>query len=227
MKARIRQILTDLERVRENLLTLSDDIWLSIDHNDADALQEGFEFKQAYNDKMASFNRLATDLSALIQQFTSVPVETPISADTSQNGAAENERIIHDLDREVPHSLDENFSYKRPYGFVLQGRAYKDIVTWQRVYKLTCLQLAQANRERFAALPTDPEFISRRGNKDFSYDQTELRTALEITNGIYAEVNLSANEIRKRITRLLVAFDIDPHSFVIYLREDRDASAAE
>jgi hypothetical protein len=50
---------------------------------------------------------------------------------------------------------------------------------------------------------------------------------LEITDGIYAEVNLSANEIRKRITRLLHAFDIDPHSFVIYLREDRDADAEE
>jgi len=29
----IRDILTDLERTRENMLALSDDIWLSIDHN--------------------------------------------------------------------------------------------------------------------------------------------------------------------------------------------------
>lgn len=36
-----REILEDLEAVRENLLALSDDIWLSIDHNDADALEEG------------------------------------------------------------------------------------------------------------------------------------------------------------------------------------------
>ena len=41
----IRNILQDLERVRENMLALSDDIWLSIDHNDPDALQEGVEFK--------------------------------------------------------------------------------------------------------------------------------------------------------------------------------------
>ena len=32
---RTRQILEDLEGVRENLLALSDDIWLSIDHNDS------------------------------------------------------------------------------------------------------------------------------------------------------------------------------------------------
>ena len=29
----IRDILQDLERTRENMLALSDDIWLSIDHN--------------------------------------------------------------------------------------------------------------------------------------------------------------------------------------------------
>ncbi len=37
---RTRQILGDLEAVRENLLALSDDIWLSIDHNDPQALIE-------------------------------------------------------------------------------------------------------------------------------------------------------------------------------------------
>jgi hypothetical protein len=44
MKERVREILTDLERVRENLLALSDDIWLGIDHNDTDALRAGVEF---------------------------------------------------------------------------------------------------------------------------------------------------------------------------------------
>ncbi len=35
MTERTLQILRDLELVRENLLALSDEIWLSIDHNDA------------------------------------------------------------------------------------------------------------------------------------------------------------------------------------------------
>jgi hypothetical protein len=37
MTERTLQILRDLEAVRENLLTMSDEIWLSIDHNDAKA----------------------------------------------------------------------------------------------------------------------------------------------------------------------------------------------
>ena len=56
--ARTRQILEDLEAVRENLLALSDDIWLSIDHNDPAALEEGVAFKRAYNAKAAAFDTL-------------------------------------------------------------------------------------------------------------------------------------------------------------------------
>ncbi len=43
---RTRHIPEDLEAVCENLLALSDDIWLSIDHNDNDAMVEGVHFKQ-------------------------------------------------------------------------------------------------------------------------------------------------------------------------------------
>ena len=54
MTNRIRSILQQLEQVREDLLALSDDIWLSIDHNDNQALQEGVAFKKEYNAKVAA-----------------------------------------------------------------------------------------------------------------------------------------------------------------------------
>jgi len=41
MTNRIRSILEQLEQTREDLLALSDDIWLSIDHNDGAALEAG------------------------------------------------------------------------------------------------------------------------------------------------------------------------------------------
>lgn len=46
MTDRIRSILEQLEQTREDLLALSDDIWLSIDHNDSQALEEGVAFKK-------------------------------------------------------------------------------------------------------------------------------------------------------------------------------------
>src|SRR3954464_4141146 len=92
---RTRKILEDLEAVRENLLALSDDIWRSIDHNDPEALEAGVEFKRAYNAKAADFDRVATELSVLIQQYTSVRLEE--AEQTGGDDRERNERIIAEL----------------------------------------------------------------------------------------------------------------------------------
>jgi len=56
------------------------------------ALDEGVAFKKAYNAKVAAFDQVATELSALVQQYTSVRLD-----ETEQTGAEsheQNERII-------------------------------------------------------------------------------------------------------------------------------------
>src|SRR6185312_6664206 len=143
---RTRRILEDLEAVRENLLALSDDIWRSIDHNDPDALEAGVEFKRAYNAKAADFDRVATELSALIQQYTSVRLEE--AEESGGEDREQNERIIAELNREEPHSLDEDFTYKRPHGYILAGQAATGITTWQRLFDLVCRQLIARDQGR-------------------------------------------------------------------------------
>ncbi len=130
MQDRIREMLEDLEAVRENLLALSDEFWQSIQHNDPEALEEGVQFKRAYNEKLAAFERLAGDLSALVQQFTSVRLEG--EEQTGAEDEPQNVRLIQELNREEPHSIDENFTFKRPHGFILQGQATTGITTWRR-----------------------------------------------------------------------------------------------
>ena len=91
VKRKIRTILSDLECVRENLLSLSDDIWLDIDHNDSEALREGTEFKLAYNEKMAEFGSVADDLSHLIHQFAGVDLEEEQDEAEAERDADEQE----------------------------------------------------------------------------------------------------------------------------------------
>lgn len=219
---RTKQILTDLEGVRENLLALSDDIWLSIDHNDLAALDAGYAFKREYIQKMEQFDNLASDISELIQGYTKVSVE-------SGNGHAakpgsENDRIIKELDKEEAHYLDEDFCYKRPYGFILRGQAFKDLVTWKRLYTVVCVLLIQIDSDRFDKLPANPKFISSQGNPYFATDRSKLRVATSVTDTIFAETNLSANMIRDSIRRLLEEFSIDPSELKLYLRQDRNAA---
>ncbi len=222
---RTRVILEDLEAVRENLLALSDEIWQSIDHNDPEGLEEGVRFKRAYNEKMAAFDTLASELSAMIQQFTSVRLEE--HEDIGGDDESRNVRIIQALNQEEPHSIDEDFTFKRPYGFILDGQATTGITTWRRVFELVCQQLQRRDPQRFAELPENPDFISNRGHPSFSQGTEALRTAWAIGDGLYAEVNLSANGIRDTIRRLLATFDIPKDRLQLFLREDRDAGSGD
>ena len=173
--AQTRLILEDLEAVRENLLGLSDDIWLSIDHNDPQALEEGVEFKRAYNAKAAAFDQVASELSALVQQYTSVRLEG--AEQTGADDRERNERIVAELNREEPHTLQEDYTYKRPHGMIFEGQATTGITTWQRLFELVCRHLMARDASRFRALCDHPDFVSNRGNHAVSTDRAALRKA--------------------------------------------------
>jgi hypothetical protein len=224
----IRNILQDLERVRENMLALSDDIWLSIDHNDPEALQAGVEFKQAYNERMIRFDKLASEISEQVQQYTAVRIDEPEQEEQvpiSESDQQKNERIIRDLDREEAHAIGEDFTFKRPYGFVLCGQGFKEVITWRRIFEQVCRILKAHDADQFNGLPDNPDFKTRRGNVYFSTDPDKLRVASEVVPGLFAEVNLSANHLRNLIRDLLKTFQIPETDITIYLRQDRDAES--
>jgi hypothetical protein len=225
MTNRIRSILEQLEQTRDDLLALSDDIWLSIDHNDGDALDAGVEFKRRYNAKMAEFDTLASELSALVQEFTAIKL------DDAENGGTESpqarDRVIRDLDQREPHGIDEDFTFKRPYGFQLGDNAKSGIKSWRRLFELVCFQLAGEHPERFATLPDEPKFISSRGRPYMTRDPKAVRMPVALPAGVYAEAHMSANGLRDQTKALLDTFGIDHAALRIYLRQDRDAQVAE
>ncbi|MCA9063651.1 MAG: hypothetical protein KDA96_11350, partial [Planctomycetaceae bacterium] len=189
--------------------------------NDPQALEEGVEFKRAYNEKSIAFDRVAPELSALVQQYTSISLE-----EGERTGAVDrehNERIIAELNREEPHSLDEDLTYRRPYGFILDGEGTTGIRTWKRLFEVLCQQPLKRNPQRFHELPNNPDFISNRGHHGFSLNATDLRSASLIGDGIHAEINLSANMVRDVISRLLDTFEISHDKLKLFLRQDRDA----
>tara|TARA_A100001391_G_scaffold186044_2_gene154986 strand:+ start:830 stop:1447 length:618 start_codon:yes stop_codon:yes gene_type:complete len=192
--SRTRLILEDLEAVRENLLALSDDIWLSIDHNDDKALDDGVTFKRAYNQKVAAFDSVASDLSQLVQQYTDITLDS--DEESGEGDQERNDRIIADLDREIPHGLDEDFTYKRPFAIVFEGRATSGVTTWQRIYELVCQNLLSRDEPRFRLLTDHPDFISNRGNHTICSSPSQLRKAMPLAEDLYLESNLSANGIR-------------------------------
>ena len=52
---KIKQILDTLNNLQENLLSLPDDMLLSIDPRDNESLAQGTQFIMAYNDSLGQF----------------------------------------------------------------------------------------------------------------------------------------------------------------------------
>lgn len=233
MFERVNEVLRELERVRESMLMLSDDIWLGIDHNDNGEVQKGCDFKLAYNEKMTAFDKLSEELTLLVQGYTNLdpfdlpaPIHGKDTGDTEEDSRAEqsvNDRIVRELDRAERHELGEDFRYKKPYGFVLKGTAVKDLVTWRKMLQAMCKILSHIDMDVFLALPESDTFVSSHGLRYISRDSNDLRLASAISDDIFVEANLSANNTRDLMVKLLDEFGIESSELSIYLRQDRDA----
>jgi hypothetical protein len=220
---KVNAIVNDLLNVRENLLSLSDDIWLNINHNNNDELQQAFNLKKEYNKLFEEFNKNALSLSALIQQYTgigNIEAAKPVIDESSE----ENKKLISQLDKGTPHSINEDFIYRKPRAFILKGYAYENISTWKALFNQVCACLDSIDHAKMLETVTADEFISAKKNlRYFSSDKTELREFTRITDSVYAEVNMSANSFIKVIKILLDFFKIPYNEMKIYLREDGNA----
>jgi len=67
--------------------------------------------------------------------------------------------------------------------------------------------VAELRRDDARQVTTADEFANSRGNRMFAESGDEMRTAYEVGPGVWAEMNLSANNIRDRIRELLAFFD--------------------
>ncbi len=224
MRERIQSILANLQAVGGDLLVLSDDIWLDIEHNDSAAVQRGAQFKIAFNKAMADFIDASRKVTELTESFTKVPSFEPAAAPDSAEERERRERVIRALDQSARHTLFEDFRYKRPVAFTLGDVPFEGTTTWQQVYETVCRHLAARSRTLFESLPDNPAFTSNHGNKYFARELTGLRLGRDFGGGVLAETNLSANQIRDMIKLLLETFGVPIKSFAVFLREDRDAA---
>lgn len=71
----ISSILKDLTNVHENLLSLSNDIWSSIDHNNTENLEKGYQFRKEFNRLLEEFEQNKDSICVLVSQFTGVQID--------------------------------------------------------------------------------------------------------------------------------------------------------
>ncbi len=226
-EAKLEMIMDSLDTVQENLLSMPDDLLLRIDPRDNDSLKTGLEFIMEYNSDLQQFSVIADRLRLKINKYFNIRPETEEiegnSFPESGDQVAEKQRIIAALDIGEPHSIRESFTYKRPYGFILDDAAFKGIKTWKSLYFLVLKVLEKKDPVKFRTLPHNEAFMSSRGNPAFSVSADNLRIGEKGDFPFFIEINLSADYICKNIAALLEYYSIPEEKLKVYLREDRNA----
>lgn len=219
-----QELLSQLSEVNEQLISLADDIWLSIDPRDNESVTAGAEFIKNYNEATGELSKAVLSIEQQLSHYFQKNQESIMPAiEQGSDDAHKNQRLVRELDRSKAYSLNDDFTFKRPYGFILNDIAYTQLRTWKAVY-LKVLDIFYLNRpSKFLEMVHDTRFISSRGNYLFSEDKDKLRAAQPLEAGFYAEVNMSANQLARAIIQVLEYFSVDENSMKVYLREDRDA----
>lgn len=215
-KQRAERILANLEGVNEDLLAFMDDVGLSINYRDAASREAGNRFLDVYDPKLQSFRELSNDIAAMIRERLGIPVEeTPghrVAVETAPNDPAFANRR--------PHRLDEDFTFTKPIGFTLHGTSFKGISKFVELYVALCRELARQQPERFRKLPESAIAFTSHHRPMFARNAHDLDQYRLIAEGIYAETQLSNNDKRNMIVKLLAEFGIPTSEMAIYLSQE-------
>lgn len=219
-----QEILSDFQSLGEKLNTLSDEIWLSIDHDDPKQLQTGVRLKAAFNEKRGSFRKLKDELSRLFQEIpgTLSARSGPAALDRQENSQAfgpETDDLVA-----VSLSMTGDLTFTRPRGFQLVGYPPEEVRTWREFLQALCQRLLALNRERFRSLAWNRELRKKGGSPYISEDSHEFRWAIPVDEGLFVEGNLSANNVCEFARRLLTAFGIPSSQLTIRYRASSSES---
>lgn len=126
------------------------------------------------------------------------------------------------VDSTVPYSLMEDFTHKRPAAFSIRGTRI-EVGDWKYIFVQTCELLANIDKDVFNKFLSDKHMQGRKVAY-FSKDPTGMRKP-ELVQGtdIYVTTNLSANNIRNIIQKMLNKYNIPLSDYKIYLKADYTA----
>lgn len=178
----------------------------------------------------------AIDISESLQLLKEMVNSTMEDINDKMNIAFENRTIENEIDEEdekrtipnyddfvvdynIEHSLYESFTHKRPFAFQIRQEKLIEIKTWQEMLARTCEYLIGIDEGKFLNFENSSHMNGKK-NKYFSKNPNLLRNPVSIMDKIYIETNLSSNDIRNKIIKMLKEYNIKITDYKVYFRAD-------
>lgn len=123
------------------------------------------------------------------------------------------------VDTKVEHTLYENFTHKRPFGFRINNEQILEVKTWQEMFIRTCELLIAVDEDKFMSLENKPAMNGKK-RKYFSKQKNDMREPKLISNKIFVETNINANGVRNLLLKLLKEYGYRSSEYKVYLKAD-------
>lgn len=123
------------------------------------------------------------------------------------------------VDNKVEHTLYENFTHIRPFGFKINNSELIEVKTWQEMLLKTCEMFISIDSGKFLNFENN-KMMNGKKNKYFSVKLDGLRKPEKIADTIYIETNMSGNSIRNLIVKILKEYEIKVSNYKVYFRAD-------
>lgn len=171
---------------------------------------------------MISIVEAIGDKYELYDNVEKMPNERKLVADIEEICISNTKRINYEefrVDENMPFTLMTDFRYMKPAAFSLDGMRYPARL-WKLVFIKTCELLWEKNRTIFEGF-IDDRFMQGKTRTYFSKDSSGMaKPELIHDTEIFVETNLSANNIRDVIIRMLEKYRIPTAAYQIYLSKD-------
>lgn len=223
-----KEVPSSVSEIRESLDLLASCIESAIDQvaDKANLYFKNRDFKKVpeLSENSEELNKISKEIQDLILNIDKIMDESDIE-EVGEQIEYNLEKDVPNysdylVDREVEHSLYEDFTHKRPCAFKIEEEKIS-VKDWKDALVKTMEYLTLKNAEIIKLFPDDPKM---NGKKVIYFSRVALPTMraprkLESLN-MYIETNLSANSIRNVITRALNKYDIRLNNYKIYLKAD-------
>ena len=123
-----------------------------------------------------------------------------------------------DVDNMEPHTLDEDFEYKKICVFEINGIRF-EVSSWQDALIQLCSYLYNIDGNKMLGFVDDPYF-KRRKVSYFMKESVPRRNKIIPGTNLYVWVNNNANTLVRLMRDMLVRYLISPETMTLYLRRD-------
>ncbi|MGB0796464.1 MAG: hypothetical protein ACPGR4_04890 [Paracoccaceae bacterium] len=197
-------IQDNIEYLRELILELDETIWLRINHKDPAALAGYMEKKQVINERIAAFQKSGLEL------LDALAMTEPANEPQVGHEAEE------PTDDETITPITRHFVSVKPKAMIFGDERIGPLKSWRAVWNRFLDEFHQRYPDKFQEILVETSCIA--GNAD---TPDSLITHYEC-GGRFFECTLSANDIAKRMTKILRHAGLDTSTVKIVLRGNPD-----